>query len=400
LLCFNSSFLPVLNIMFSDTEFQIKTIKEMMASDKITTTNSFEIAFLLFTPIVEAELCAFQSTRFMMSNNTLFKNVLWVEREIWEMFGLFFFNHPTLSKLLLDYNFFSTPLLKTFVFVEYIAYNIVNYSIFTTFFSLHMFNFFFWSTKDFPGNPALTMSLTDILATLVICGSMFLGTYFSTWLYNPTDEFWPLQRDKMTACSKRMYTFFCKILARLYEIIRHDNTQFLLSNINPNKIVKKYPLITLPHIFGQNISQLSTQDNSLVLAHFDATKIICTGALGDVAAIKRGIASIRNFLPNTNTVGRKLFPLCITMVWPDRSWGIPLEIFNEMISDYFLIDDSFIIHDLTTVIVINVYMSSALNSKLTHITVFSKSEFIENCQTNIFLSKNQKRGLIYWLKSN
>ena len=47
IISFLSSMLLTLNILFCDTDFQVKTVKELMASDKITPINSFEMSFVL-----------------------------------------------------------------------------------------------------------------------------------------------------------------------------------------------------------------------------------------------------------------------------------------------------------------------------------------------------------------
>jgi NADH/F420H2 dehydrogenase subunit C len=44
----------------------------------------------------------------------LFVNANWWEREVWDLFGLFFFNHPDLRRILTDYGFEGYPLRKDF----------------------------------------------------------------------------------------------------------------------------------------------------------------------------------------------------------------------------------------------------------------------------------------------
>jgi NADH:ubiquinone oxidoreductase subunit C len=44
----------------------------------------------------------------------IYNNANWFEREIWDMFGLFFLNHPDLRRILTDYGFFYFPLRKDF----------------------------------------------------------------------------------------------------------------------------------------------------------------------------------------------------------------------------------------------------------------------------------------------
>ncbi len=50
----------------------------------------------------------------------IFKNANWYEREIWDMFGIFFKNHKDLRRILTDYGFDGFPLRKDFPQTGYI----------------------------------------------------------------------------------------------------------------------------------------------------------------------------------------------------------------------------------------------------------------------------------------
>ena len=55
--------------------------------------------------------CSFDT---LLTLSSIFNNANWLEREIWDMFGIIFINHPDLRRLLTDYNFIGHPLQKTF----------------------------------------------------------------------------------------------------------------------------------------------------------------------------------------------------------------------------------------------------------------------------------------------
>ena len=44
----------------------------------------------------------------------IFQNANWWEREIWDMFGIFFKDHPDLRRILTDYGFEGYPMKKDF----------------------------------------------------------------------------------------------------------------------------------------------------------------------------------------------------------------------------------------------------------------------------------------------
>jgi NADH-quinone oxidoreductase subunit C len=48
------------------------------------------------------------------SITVLYKNGNWIEREVWDMNGIFFENHPDLRRILTDYGFEGFPLRKDF----------------------------------------------------------------------------------------------------------------------------------------------------------------------------------------------------------------------------------------------------------------------------------------------
>ena len=55
----------------------------------------------------------------VLSTVSIFINANWWEREIWDMFGIWFDNHPDLRRILTDYGFDGFPLRKDFPLIGY-----------------------------------------------------------------------------------------------------------------------------------------------------------------------------------------------------------------------------------------------------------------------------------------
>lgn len=56
----------------------------------------------------------------IVSITDIFVNANWWEREVWDMFGIWFENHPDLRRILTDYGFDGFPLRKDFPLTGYI----------------------------------------------------------------------------------------------------------------------------------------------------------------------------------------------------------------------------------------------------------------------------------------
>ena len=61
-----------------------------------------------------------EKSTFVSSITLLYNSACWAEREIFDLFGIFFINHPDLRKLLTDYGFAGFPLCKDFPLTGYL----------------------------------------------------------------------------------------------------------------------------------------------------------------------------------------------------------------------------------------------------------------------------------------
>jgi len=95
---------------------QAHQLLDLWALDFPTSMKRYQVNYCLVSPRF--------NLRFILgvrSNDPVFPSVVdifnsanWLEREVWDMHGVFFFNHPDLRRILTDYGFEGYPLLKDF----------------------------------------------------------------------------------------------------------------------------------------------------------------------------------------------------------------------------------------------------------------------------------------------
>jgi NADH-quinone oxidoreductase subunit C len=82
----------------------------------------FQLTYTLLSHYFKSRiivLCFFKDGEDINSVSEVFKASVWLEREIWDMFGVFFINHPDLRRILTDYGFEGFPLRKDFPVTGY-----------------------------------------------------------------------------------------------------------------------------------------------------------------------------------------------------------------------------------------------------------------------------------------
>lgn len=115
--CKSSQILFILNILKKHSLFQYKMLVDMVVYDRPGKKNRFNVIYILVSPFLNSR-CSIRtqlnSLQCLNSIVSTFASANWIEREIWDMFGIFFNSHPDLRRILTDYGFVGHPLRKDF----------------------------------------------------------------------------------------------------------------------------------------------------------------------------------------------------------------------------------------------------------------------------------------------
>lgn len=109
-----------LNLFFFLKNFSLlkfKTLVDIVVVDSPKNKHRFEIIYNLLSIFcnVRLNICLqIKDLTALYSVTSLYSSALWLERECWDMFGLFFFNNGDLRRILTDYGFVGHPLRKDF----------------------------------------------------------------------------------------------------------------------------------------------------------------------------------------------------------------------------------------------------------------------------------------------
>lgn len=90
---------------------------DICAVDLLSKNSRFRIFYSLLSLSFQSRIMIYININLMNivpSVTNLFKSANWLEREVWDMFGVFFSRHPDLRRILTDYGFEGYPLRKDF----------------------------------------------------------------------------------------------------------------------------------------------------------------------------------------------------------------------------------------------------------------------------------------------
>ncbi|KAL7992336.1 hypothetical protein Chor_016592 [Crotalus horridus] len=115
--------LPVIAFLKDHTNAQFRNIVDLTAVDIPSRQYRFEIVYnflsLHYNSRIRVKTYTDELTP-IESLVSLFEGANWYEREVWDMFGVFFANHPDLRRILTDYGFEGHPFRKDFPLSGYV----------------------------------------------------------------------------------------------------------------------------------------------------------------------------------------------------------------------------------------------------------------------------------------
>ena len=107
--------------MHCNTQFQ--QLVDVTAVDYPTRDKRFNVVYQYLSISYNARLrvkTMVDSVTAVESLTQCYQSATWWEREVWDMFGIFFSNHPDLRRILTDYGFEGHPLRKDFPLTGYV----------------------------------------------------------------------------------------------------------------------------------------------------------------------------------------------------------------------------------------------------------------------------------------
>ncbi len=115
--------LRLLAYLRDDQNCQFKQLVDITAVDFPGRDQRFEVVYSLLSLThnqrVRVKLTTDEEIQ-VPSASGVFNSAIWFEREVWDMYGVFFAGHPDLRRILTDYGFEGHPLRKDFPLTGYV----------------------------------------------------------------------------------------------------------------------------------------------------------------------------------------------------------------------------------------------------------------------------------------
>jgi NADH-quinone oxidoreductase subunit C len=118
----SKSYIPiVISLLKMHSDSQYKSLVDVVAIDNLLLSSKlhsrFTLKYLLLSFRYQSRISLSMDLEIgsnVYSVRGVFSSAVWCEREVWDLFGIYFVGHPDLRRLLTDYGFSGHPLLKDF----------------------------------------------------------------------------------------------------------------------------------------------------------------------------------------------------------------------------------------------------------------------------------------------
>jgi len=112
-----SNLIKIISFLKEDKDFQFKQLIDICGVDYPNRLERFEIVYHLLSLNLNQRIRVKLSVKdgdMVPSIVTIFEAANWHEREVWDLYGVIFSDHPDLRRILTDYGFEGHPLRKDF----------------------------------------------------------------------------------------------------------------------------------------------------------------------------------------------------------------------------------------------------------------------------------------------
>ena len=117
------SIVRVMTFLRDDTSCQFKQLIDLCGADYPSREERFEVVYNLLSLKhnlrIRVKVATDEDTP-VPSISEVFSAAPWFEREAWDLYGIFFSDHPDLRRILTDYGFEGHPLRKDFPLTGYV----------------------------------------------------------------------------------------------------------------------------------------------------------------------------------------------------------------------------------------------------------------------------------------
>lgn len=118
-----NALIRVLTFLRDDSNCQFKALMDVCGADYPEREKRFDVVYNLLSikhnQRIRVKVRADEETP-VPSATAVFNSAGWYEREAWDMYGVFFADHPDLRRLLTDYGFEGHPMRKDFPLTGYV----------------------------------------------------------------------------------------------------------------------------------------------------------------------------------------------------------------------------------------------------------------------------------------